>query len=286
MRTLQPLVSILMTSYNREKYIAEAIESVLNSSYQNFELIIVDDGSKDRTVEIAQVYAKDDSRVKIYINEQNLGDYPNRNKAASYAKGEFMTYVDSDDKFLPDTIDKILYNDKLVGELNFAMYWPHSTETFILEGSAAIQKHFFDKQFLYMGPGGTFMRRSFFNSIGKYPEKYGPANDMYFNLKACCASAIHLFPFEFIFYRIHEGQEINNRYSYLYNSFNYMRDALLELNLGLSKQQTDFLTVKNKRRFIVNLVQYLFRTLNIRKTIQAWKNAEFSFADFLKGVFH
>ena len=96
-----PLVSVLMTSYNREKYIGEAIESVLNSSYRHFELIIVDDGSKDRTMEIARQYAEKDQRVKVYRNERNLGDYPNRNKAASYATGKYLKYVDADDLIYP-----------------------------------------------------------------------------------------------------------------------------------------------------------------------------------------
>lgn len=89
-----PLVSILMTAYNREKYIAEAIESVLASTYTNFELIIVDDCSADRTLEIAKSYEEKDKRIKIYINEKNLGDYPNRNKAASLAKGVYLKYLE------------------------------------------------------------------------------------------------------------------------------------------------------------------------------------------------
>ena len=88
-----PLVSILMTAYNREKYIAEAIKSVLSSTFINFELIIVDDASVDNTVAIAQTYAANDNRLKVYINEKNIGDYPNRNKAAGYATGTFITYV-------------------------------------------------------------------------------------------------------------------------------------------------------------------------------------------------
>ena len=92
-----PLVSLLMTSYNREKYIGFAIESVLASTYTNWELIIVDDGSIDKTVEIAQQYEKKDGRIRFYRNEKNLGDYPNRNKAASYAGGKYIKYVDADD---------------------------------------------------------------------------------------------------------------------------------------------------------------------------------------------
>lgn len=66
----QPLLSVLMTAFNREKYIAEAIESVLASTYTNFELIIVDDCSKDNTVNIAKSYEQKDQRVKVYINEK------------------------------------------------------------------------------------------------------------------------------------------------------------------------------------------------------------------------
>lgn len=91
------LVSVLMTAYNREKYIAAAIESVLASTWSDFELIIVDDCSKDGTVEIARSYEQIDARVRVYVNEQNLGDYPNRNKAASYARGKYIKYLDSDD---------------------------------------------------------------------------------------------------------------------------------------------------------------------------------------------
>ncbi|MGN6475677.1 MAG: glycosyltransferase family 2 protein, partial [Flavipsychrobacter sp.] len=96
-----PLVSVLMTSYCREKYIANAIESVLASTYVNFELIIVDDGSTDKTVEIAQSYAAKDKRIKFFVNEKNLGDYPNRNRAASLASGKYLKYVDSDDYIYP-----------------------------------------------------------------------------------------------------------------------------------------------------------------------------------------
>src|ERR1700761_2006624 len=98
---MPPLVSVLMTAYNRQQYIGEAIASVLASTYPTFELIIVDDGSGDDTVSIARKYEAQDSRIKVYVNERNLGDSPNRNRAAGYATGEFIMYCDSDDTFLP-----------------------------------------------------------------------------------------------------------------------------------------------------------------------------------------
>ena len=92
-----PTVSILTTCYNREAYLADCIESVLDGHYQDFELIIVDDQSKDGSLEIARRYAARDGRVKVHLNEVNLGDYPNRNKAASLARGKYIKFLDADD---------------------------------------------------------------------------------------------------------------------------------------------------------------------------------------------
>ena len=88
-----PIISVLMTTYNREKYVGAAIESVLKSSFKDFELVVVDDRSKDKTVDIVREWQAKDDRVKLFINEQNLGDYPNRNQAAAHATGKYLKYV-------------------------------------------------------------------------------------------------------------------------------------------------------------------------------------------------
>ncbi len=286
MKTDTALVSILMTAYNRERYITEAIESVIGSTYQNWELIIVDDVSKDDTVSIAKSYAAEDARIKVHVNENNLGDYPNRNRAVSYASGEYIMFCDSDDKLFPERITKILSIIEPIEVFNFAMYWRHSDNIFTLKSEEALRKHFFRQQFLYMGPGGTFIRRSFINSIGGYPEKYGPANDMYFNLKAVCNADITLIPFELVFYRHHDGQEINNRFSYMYNNYRYMRDALAELPLPFTEEEIEWLKKKNKRRFAVHLFNYLRHTRNVVKTKEAISKASFTFRDAVEGIFY
>lgn len=104
-----PLVSVLMTVYNREKYLSLAIESVINSTYSNWELIIVDDCSRDDSVKIARSYESQDKRICVYVNEKNLGDYPNRNRAASYAKGKYLKYVDSDDLIYPRGLENMVH---------------------------------------------------------------------------------------------------------------------------------------------------------------------------------
>ncbi len=284
---MYPLVSVLMTAYNREEFISEAIESVLSSSYPNFELIIVDDASKDNTVAIAKSYEEKDKRIKVYLNDKNLGDYPNRNKAITYAKGEFIMFVDSDDTIVEDGIDYCIKNLLRYPEAGLGMYYPfEAKETFILKSSEAIKSHFFVKQFLIIGPGGTILRKKFLEEINKYPIKYGPANDMYFNLKACSYTNILLLPTLFLNYRKHDGQEINNHYSYLINSYRYLRDALLELPLHLTQQEIKWLSKKNKRRFITNVSRYFIKTYNITKTYKAIKLADFSITDALTGIFH
>jgi glycosyltransferase involved in cell wall biosynthesis len=281
-----PLFSILMTAYNRQDFISDSINSVINSTYQNWELIIVDDHSFDNTFLIAQFFANKDSRIKLYINDKNLGDYPNRNKAAGYAQGDYIMYVDSDDLLFCNTIENILSIISPLVDFNFGMYWPHTKDTFVMESKQALREHFFGRQFLYMGPGGTIVRRSFFEQINKYPEKYGPANDMYFNLKACCYSKILLIPFEFNFYRRHDGQESNDINSYVYNNYLYMRDALVELPLPFSGLEISWLKNKNKRRFIVQLFNYYRNSFDFNKTRFAYKMAFFSVKDIFQGCFH
>jgi len=274
-----------MTAYNREQYIAEAIESVLASTYTNFELIIVDDNSSDNTVRIAKEYAEKDARIKMYANEKNLGQFPNRNHAAGLASGEYIVYVDSDDEILFDGIERLINVMNSYPESSFGMFSSTGDEVAILKSYEAINNHFFKSPFLLCGPGGTILRRRFLNEIGRYPVDYGIPGDMFFNLKACCYSPIVLIPFEFMHYRRHEGQEINNSYDYLYNNYKYLRDALIKLPLPINAQQKVWLDKKNKRRFLVNIIKYYLNTWDLKKTKQAIEKTDFGFKDAMAGLF-
>lgn len=276
-----------MTVYNREKYISEAIESVLLSTYSNFELIIVDDNSTDATVNIVKTYAAKDDRIKFYANPKNLGDYPNRNKAAEYAIGEILMSVDSDDKLLPVSMEKCVSLLNRFPEVKFGISNElPDDQPVVMDAETVINSHFFRAPLLMKGPGGIIIYRDFFNSIGGFPEKYGPANDMYFNLKAASQTNVLLIPFDFIFYRRHDGQEINNKHSYLYNNYRYLRDALNELTLPIQRKQLLWLHRKNKRRFVVNLTKFFIKTLDLSKTRQAIQLAGFSIRDFIQGLIH
>jgi len=96
----EPLVSIITPTYNHEKYIAECIESVLIQTYQNWEMIIIDDCSQDSTYDIALEYAKQDSRIKVFRHKENYGALnldKTYNEALSMAKGEWIAILEGDD---------------------------------------------------------------------------------------------------------------------------------------------------------------------------------------------
>jgi len=83
-------VTVLMTAYNRAEFIGPAIESVLAQTFAAFELVIVDDCSTDGTLDIARQYERLDSRVRVVVNEKNLGDYGNRNHAATFVRTPYF----------------------------------------------------------------------------------------------------------------------------------------------------------------------------------------------------
>lgn len=101
-----PLISVVIPSYNREKTIERSARSVLNQTYKNLELIIVDDCSSDHTKDIVDALAKEDKRVRYIRFDQNKGACAARNAGIDAAKGEYIAFHDSDDEWLPSKLDK------------------------------------------------------------------------------------------------------------------------------------------------------------------------------------
>lgn len=106
MQCFKGLVSVVTPLHNGEKYVSETIESVLSQTYANWELLIVDDCSTDRGVEIVTNYANRDSRVILIKNRKNQGPAITRNNAINAAKGEYIAFLDSDDLWTPDKLEK------------------------------------------------------------------------------------------------------------------------------------------------------------------------------------
>lgn len=206
----RPLVSVLMTAYNREKYIAQAIESVLASTFKDFELIIVDDCSRDTTVEIARHYLSD-PRVKIHVNEKNLGQFPNRNHAASLAHGKYLKYVDSDDAIYPHGLEVMVrmterFPDAGLGLASLKQD-PRRIYPFQLSPNEAYQRHYFHTPLFHRAPLSAIIRSDAFKFVGGWPL-HGIEGDFEMWLLLCATYPVVLMPEGVVWYRLHPEQEM------------------------------------------------------------------------------
>ena len=102
------MVSIIMPAYNAENYIREAVESVLSQTYSKWELLIIDDCSTDSTYKIVESYTQNNNHIRYIKNHHNIGVAETRNKGINKALGEWIAFLDSDDKWAPQKLEKLI----------------------------------------------------------------------------------------------------------------------------------------------------------------------------------
>ncbi|MGJ5628760.1 glycosyltransferase family 2 protein [Nostoc sp. CALU 1950] len=178
-----PLVSVIIPAYNAEKYIAETLHSVINQFYQNIEILVVNDGSQDRTGEIVRVIAEKDKRV-ILLEQQNAGVAAARNLAIKKSQGEFIAPIDADDIWYPENLKKqvqcLLNSDNNVG---LVYSWSvHINEQGLPTGcirashiEGNVYKTLICHNFL-ANASATLIRRSCFDKVGGYNCKLKEQN--------------------------------------------------------------------------------------------------------------
>lgn len=204
-----PVVSILTTCFNRAAYLAQAIESALAQRFQDFELIVVDDASSDESVRIAESYAERDSRVKVFVNETNLGDYANRNHAASLATGTYIKYLDSDDLLYPHCLEVMvpLMDSEPSAAIGFSLVRRvvGAPAPMLLTPRMCYQREFLGSGLFFGGPGDAIFRREEFLELGGFPSA-GGASDNLLWLHACARVNVLALPADLTWHRIHPGQ--------------------------------------------------------------------------------
>lgn len=212
--TPSPAISVLLTVYNREHYIAASIDSVLAQTHTDFELIICDDGSTDATRAIVEKYAKQDARIRLAVNERNLGQFENRRYVASLARGAYLKYHDSDDVMYPHCLETMLR--ALDGEpraafaLSGSHHWPGGPCPMLLTPRLSYEREFLGSGLFHLGPAAALFRADAFRELGGFPVA-GVASDYLFWLDACAKVNVLLVPADLFYYRIHSGQELSAR---------------------------------------------------------------------------
>ncbi len=211
-----PAVSVVITSYNREDYLGSSIESVLAQTYTDFELIVCDDASTDRSLEIARAYAARDDRIQVIANDRNVGDYPNRNRAAGAARGRYLKFHDSDDVMYPHCLQVMVTAMEDYANAGFALSaahaWPGGPCPMLLTPRLAYEREFLGTGLFQQGPASALFRAEVFRLLGGFPEE-GAASDYLFWFKACAHASALLVPGDLFYYRVHAGQEMQNRRS-------------------------------------------------------------------------
>jgi len=272
-------VSVLMTAFNREKYIASSIESVLSSTYSDFELIVVDDASSDHTVEIAREYESKDHRVKVFVNETNLGDYPNRNKAASLATGKYIKYLDSDDLIyshgLAVFIQSMEQNPTAILGMTSRNALPQLPFPHLLNPRNAYLRHFFGSGLLDFGPSGVIIRRDVFMAVGCFSGKRFVGDQECWMKIAASHPVLELAP-SLIYWRRHEGQEYQIGTAgidggYFLMTIPMLREAFASSDCPLNEKEKSNILKIQYRSTARTLLKYLLKTGNISKVLQRKK---------------
>ena len=282
-------VSILTTVYNREKYLKACIESVLASTYQNWELIIVDDVSTDTSVAIAKSYEKKDARIKVYVNQTNLGDYPNRNKAASYAKGKYIKYLDADDLIYPRGLEVMVHTMEQFPEAGLGISQKVAEDVksypFVMQPKETFTREFLMRGVLGLGPTGTIIRRDVFKKLGGFTgTRYIGDTELWY--KIALAYPVVKMEDALIFWRQHDDQEITKgqeSFFYLENAFNLKLNTLQNTELPLTALERQGALKKLKHRFSRNIVRLILKGhIVLANTIR--KSCGISWINFFKAL--
>ena len=203
----KPKISVIMSAYNTEKYIAEAIESILNQTLRDFELIIINDASTDNTLDIIKKYTKKDKRIKVISLKKNVGAAEARNMGLKIANGKYIAIMDSDDISLPERF-RIQYNylekNKNIFLLAGGFYHINTSGEVINQESKRYNskqiKEILIKRNVLHNP--TLMFRNEDNIF--YREKFVPAEDYDLLLRLLSNNKnMYLLPDILIKYRVH-----------------------------------------------------------------------------------
>jgi glycosyltransferase involved in cell wall biosynthesis/SAM-dependent methyltransferase len=211
-----PKVSVIIPSYNHEKYVAETIQSVLDQTYQDFEIVITDDGSTDGTV--AEIRKFTDPRIRLFVFEKNQGASVAVNKCIAEAKGEYVALINSDDVFVPHKLEEqVKFLDehpKIVAVFGYAQIIDEDGHDF------TDKSHFYYNvftqpnrtryewlnHFFYHGNclchPSVLIRKFCYNEVGLFNPRYANIPDFDFWIRLCMKYEIYIIPENLVKFRI------------------------------------------------------------------------------------
>jgi glycosyltransferase involved in cell wall biosynthesis len=239
----KPTVSVILPTYNRAHLVGRAIQSVLDQTYQDFEIIVVDDGSKDNTEEVINGFT--DTRIRYVKHQQNKGGSAARNTGIKFAKGKYIAFQDSDDEWLPRKLEiqretfevvslevGVIYTDMLRIENNGnEKYWHSPTVKY----GSIINSRTLDYQVIGIGIQSTLIKRECFDRVGVFDERFPRFIDL--DLFVRLLKNYHFYHIKkpLVKYWATEGISSNNK------TISIARKLLLEKYFEDVKQDSEFI---------------------------------------------
>jgi glycosyltransferase involved in cell wall biosynthesis len=285
-----PMVSILVTVYNREAYLEATLRSILASSFTDFEVIAVDDCSRDQSVQIARKVASEDARLKVYENEVNLGDYGNRMKAASLASGKYLKYLDSDDLIYPHSLGVMTAaldaNPTVSLALSHSLPDDEQPYPWVLSPRDAYRKQFLGRGCLSCGPSGAIIRRTAFEEVGGFREEWRLLSDINLWLRLAAHWPVALLPPGLVWWRRHEGQEfsgMNSRLFYLERGFELEKQILRSSECPLNETEIAFSESRARKRHARKLLSLGLKGRQFRTAWRLFGESGLTVSELLGG---
>lgn len=282
---MQPKVSVIIPAYNCEKYISKCIESIINQTYQNIEILIINDGSKDKTKDVINSFVNKDKRI-AYIEQENSGPSVARNNGIDKAKGDYLIFIDSDDTVSENYVENLLNNILIkksdivcCGYIDISIYGEFKYSDFI-DDTNNIKK----EDFLYkvcQGTGGVLWSKIFKKEIiDKYNIRMKKdiymCEDLIFVLQygSYCKSFTYLDEYLYYYNRLNTNSITSNiSKEYLYNYIEVCKHIeILLLNNNFEKDIVDKIISDRVQSVVITIIDSEVKNIKIKRLKETYTN--------------
>ena len=282
---MEKKIDILLATYNGEKYIREQIESILNQTYKNINLIISDDNSKDGTREILKEYEKKDDRVKLYFQEKNLGYIKNFEFLLKKVGNDYYMLSDQDDVWLQQKVEKtmetlekenadLVFGDLEVVNENLKTIYPSFGDFMLLNRKIKKCINSYEVNYLYNCVTGCTMlsKKEYIKKILPIPsESKYIVHDHWIGIMVALNGKLAYMPEKYIKYRQHGNNQIGTeKISHKFKKLDQVRELFIEVKLGVFGTY-----VKNNDRFPKEIQELNLKALKYFETVKEKKNFNF-----------
>lgn len=282
---MEEKIDVLLATYNGEKYLKEQIDSILNQTYKNIHLIISDDNSKDSTRAILEQYQKQDSRITIYLQEQNLGYIKNFEFLLKKVESDYYMLSDQDDVWLPEKIEKsmqtlknqnadLVFGDLEVVDENLQTIYPSFGDFMLLNRKIKKYVNSYRVNYLYNCVTGCTIlsKKEYIKDILPIPHdsKYVP-HDYWMGIMVALKGKLAYMPEKYIKYRQHGNNQIGtDKISHKFKKLDQVRELFINVKLGIFGTY-----MENNSRFPEEIQKLNLQALEYFKMVQNKKNFNF-----------